>query len=77
MNEFEHRVAEQEWVLAVVKSPRHFIKIGGKMFCGGSMPRSHDAGLEQTEADSTVFVWTSPRTYTRAVVQPLFHPSGV
>jgi hypothetical protein len=28
MNEFQRRVPKQEWILAVVESPCHFVKVG-------------------------------------------------
>ncbi len=46
MNELQHRVAKQIWILAVVEAPRHFVKIGREMLCRDAMPSSHDAALE-------------------------------
>ncbi len=40
MNEFQHRVTEQERVLTVIESPRHFVKVGCKMLRANSMPRA-------------------------------------
>jgi hypothetical protein len=31
MNEFQHRISKQEGVFTIVKSPRHFVKVGRKM----------------------------------------------
>ena len=28
MNQFEHGVSKQEWVLTVVEAPRHLVKVG-------------------------------------------------
>src|SRR4029077_7430965 len=49
VNQFQHGIAEKERVLAVIKPPRHFVKVGREMFRRDSMPRSHDAALEQRE----------------------------
>jgi hypothetical protein len=40
MNEFQHRIAKQERVLAVVEPPRHFVKVGRQMPRGDPMPSS-------------------------------------
>ncbi len=49
MNESEHGVAEQEWVFAIVESPRHFVQICGEMLRGNTVPCAHNAPLEQRE----------------------------
>lgn len=50
MNEFQHRVAKQVRILTIVEAPRHFVKVGREVFCGDSMPSSHNPALEQTES---------------------------
>lgn len=47
MDEFQHRIAEQKRVFAVVKPPRHFVEVSREMLCGDSMPRSDDAALQE------------------------------
>ena len=49
MNEFKHRIAEKERVLAVVKPLSHFVKVGRQMIRRDTMPCPHDAPLEQRE----------------------------
>src|SRR5438552_2277311 len=50
VNQFEHRIAEKERILAVVKAEAHFVQIGWKMFRRDFMPRAHNAALEQRES---------------------------
>ena len=49
MNQFQHGVTKQEWVLAIVESPRHFVKVGRQMLCRHTVPRSHNAALQERE----------------------------
>ena len=49
MNEFQHRIAKKERVLAVVKPPRHFVKVGCQMLRRNPMPCSHDAAFQERE----------------------------
>jgi len=42
VNEFQHRVPKQEWVL--VEPPRHFVKVGRQMLRRDSMPPFHKLG---------------------------------
>lgn len=49
MQHLHQRIAEKEFVLAVVKTPCHFLQVGWKMFHGNFMPRSNYAALEQGE----------------------------
>ena len=43
MNQFEHRIAQKEVVLAAIETKAHFVKIGGDMLRRVSMPSAHDA----------------------------------
>lgn len=49
MNEFQHRIPEQERILAVVKPPCHFVEVGSQVFRADSVPRSHNAALQERE----------------------------
>jgi hypothetical protein len=49
MNEFQHRVAKQIWVIAIVEAPFHFVEIGREMFRADLVPASNDAPLEERE----------------------------
>jgi hypothetical protein len=42
MNEFQHRVAKQKWILTVIESPSHFVEVGRQTLRRDSMPRSHN-----------------------------------
>ena len=44
------RVDEQISPVSAVKAKLHFFEVGGEMLRGNSMPRSHDAALEQAES---------------------------
>jgi hypothetical protein len=48
-NQLHDRIAEKVWILAVIESETHLIKIGWEMFRTDFMPCSHDALLEQGE----------------------------
>jgi hypothetical protein len=49
VNQLEHGVPKQERVLAIVKTPCHFVKVGWQVLCGDFMPRANDPALEQAE----------------------------
>jgi hypothetical protein len=44
VNELQHRIPKQERIFAVVKPPRHFIKVSRKMLRRDSMPPSYKLG---------------------------------
>lgn len=50
MNELEHGVTEQKRVLAIVEAPSHFVEVRGEMLRAHTMPRSHDAALQERES---------------------------
>ena len=64
-NDFHHGVTEQKWVVAVVKTPPHFVQTGRQMLCRETTPRSTNPRLRSKKADSTVLVWMSPRFVDR------------
>jgi hypothetical protein len=68
MNQFEHRVPKQVWILAVVEAPRHFVKVGRQMFCRHTMPCSHNPALRSCEATSECPAF--------AIAAPLAAPSA-
>jgi hypothetical protein len=49
VNEFQHRIAEQERALTIVEAPHHFVEVGREMLRTDFMPPAHDAALEQGE----------------------------
>ncbi len=40
---------KEKRVFAIVESEAHFVKVGLQMLCANTMPRSHDAALQERE----------------------------
>lgn len=49
MQHLNERIAEEELVFPVVKTPCHLLQVGGEMLHRNLMPRAHHATLEQRE----------------------------
>src|SRR5580698_7710088 len=50
MDELEHGIAKQKWILTILKSPCHLIEVGLQMLCRNTMPSANNAALQERES---------------------------
>lgn len=69
MDESEHRIAEQERILAIIETPCHFVEVGLQMLRRDFMPCADDAALQEREGRlNRVCIEFTAHVFFRAVI---------